>query len=155
MRGTFSKLRALLRALLRQGLSPRRLAACLVIGAAFSIFPILGVATPLLTVVALGFKLNLPVIQLVNYLGTPVQLLLIVPFLRVGEWLLHAEPLPLAPAVILERLQQDASGFLVEFSHAAGCAIVGWAVAAVPAAVLLYAFLWRLIAARQRRALHA
>ena len=55
--------------LLRQGMTPRKVALTLVLGLVISVFPIVGVPTLLCTVVALGLQLNLPLIQAVNYTG--------------------------------------------------------------------------------------
>ena len=91
-------------ALLRQGLSPRELALSLSFGAGVGIFPVLGVSTPLLTGIALWMRLNLPAIQLVNYLASPLQLLLIIPFVRVGEALTGAPPQPLSVSAGMDML---------------------------------------------------
>jgi uncharacterized protein (DUF2062 family) len=81
--------------LLRQGVSPGKIALSLAFGLGLGVIPILGVSTLLCTVVALALRLNLPAIQLVNYLASPVQLALIIPFVRLGEYLLGSPPQPL------------------------------------------------------------
>ena len=81
--------------LLRQGVTPEKLALSLAFGLGLGIIPILGVSTILCTGVALALRLNLPAIQLVNYLASPVQLALIIPFVRLGEHLLGSPPQPL------------------------------------------------------------
>ena len=53
-------------ALLRQGISPRRLALCVAIGIVVGNVPILGVSTLLCGALALLFRLNLPAMQLVQ-----------------------------------------------------------------------------------------
>jgi uncharacterized protein (DUF2062 family) len=72
-------------ALLRQGVTPGKLALSVALGAVVSVIPVLGVSTVICALLALRLRLNMPAIQLVNYLLTPVQLLLIIPFLRLGE----------------------------------------------------------------------
>lgn len=79
-------------ALLRQGISPRRLALCVAIAIVVGNIPILGVSTILCTFIALIFRLNLPAIQLVQAAMAPTQLVLIIPFVRLGEWTLHVPP---------------------------------------------------------------
>jgi uncharacterized protein (DUF2062 family) len=79
-------------ALLRAGLSPRRLALCVAIAIVVGNIPILGVSTILCTFIALIFRLNLPAIQLVQAAMAPTQLLLIIPFVRLGEWMLRVPP---------------------------------------------------------------
>jgi uncharacterized protein (DUF2062 family) len=82
--------------LLRQGVTPDKIALSLAFGLGLGIFPVLGVSTVLCTVAAILLRLNLPAIQLVNYLASPVQLALIIPFVRVGEHLVNAVPQPLS-----------------------------------------------------------
>jgi uncharacterized protein (DUF2062 family) len=84
------RIRDPLLALLLQGMSPRRLALCVAIGIVVGNIPILGVSTLLCAAIALLFRLNLPAIQLAQWAMAPTQLLLIIPFVRLGEWLLRA-----------------------------------------------------------------
>jgi uncharacterized protein (DUF2062 family) len=79
-------------ALLWQGVSPKRLALCVSIGVVVGNIPILGVSTILCTLIALAFRLNLPAIQLVQAAMAPTQVLLIIPFVRLGEWIVRAPP---------------------------------------------------------------
>jgi uncharacterized protein (DUF2062 family) len=79
-------------ALLREGLSPRRLSLCVAIAIVVGNIPILGVSTILCAFIALIFRLNLPAIQLVQAAMAPTQLLLIIPFVRLGEWMLRVPP---------------------------------------------------------------
>jgi uncharacterized protein (DUF2062 family) len=81
--------------LLRQGVTPEKIALSLAFGLGLGIIPILGVSTILCTVAALVWRLNLPAIQLVNYLASPLQLLLIIPFVRLGEYVAGAPPQPI------------------------------------------------------------
>jgi uncharacterized protein (DUF2062 family) len=79
-----------LRALLLQGISSDRLAMCVAIGVVVGNIPILGISTILCTGIALVFRLNLAAIQVVQAAMAPTQLLLIIPFVRLGESLLRA-----------------------------------------------------------------
>jgi uncharacterized protein (DUF2062 family) len=81
--------------LLRQGVTPEKIALSLAFGLGLGIIPILGVSTILCTAAAVAWRLNLPAIQLLNYLASPLQLLLIIPFVRLGEHLLGSPPQPL------------------------------------------------------------
>jgi uncharacterized protein (DUF2062 family) len=90
--------------LLKQGISPDRLALCVAIGIVVGNIPILGLSTALCALIALVFRLNLAAMQLVQALMAPTQLLLIIPYVRLGEWILHAPPQPLSIAAGLELL---------------------------------------------------
>ena len=82
--------------LLRQGVTPEKIALSLAFGLGLGIFPVLGLSTVLCTLVAIVLRLNLPAIQLINYLASPLQLALIIPFVRVGEHLLGLTAQPLS-----------------------------------------------------------
>jgi uncharacterized protein (DUF2062 family) len=92
--------------LLRQGMNPDRLALCVAIGIVVGNIPILGLSTALCAVIALAFRLNLPAMQLVQALMAPTQLLLIIPYVRLGEWILRAPPQPLSIKAGLALLAQ-------------------------------------------------
>ena len=94
-------------ALLTQGITPEKIALSLAFGIVLGIFPVLGSTTVLCAAAALVFQLNLPAIQLVNYLIYPVQLFLLVPFIRMGEKLFRVAPLPLSLAQILTMVRTD------------------------------------------------
>ncbi len=100
-----------LQRLLQQGVSPERLALCVAIGVVVGNIPILGTSTLLCAAIALLFRLNLPAMQIVQAAMAPTQLLLIIPFVRLGEWLLRAPPLPQGgarPIVVLWDAAVDA-----------------------------------------------
>ena len=63
-----------LMAMLRQGTTPRKLSCSLACGVVCGLFPVLGTTTMVSAGVALAFGLNLPAVQLVNYLIYPLQL---------------------------------------------------------------------------------
>ena len=94
----------------------------------FAGITVVGVSTPLLTLIAIGMRLNLPAIQLVNYLASPLQLLLIIPFVRVGEWLVGAPRQPLTVAAGLDILAQGAWQAIVVLWDAIVHAAIGWIV---------------------------
>ena len=94
-------------ALLTQGITPEKIALSLSVGLVLGVFPVLGSTTFLCTVAAVIFRLNLPAIQLVNYLVYPLQLLFVVPFIRMGEILFHASPLKLSLSQMLALARAD------------------------------------------------
>src|ERR1700684_3938127 len=73
-------------------MSPRRLALTLALGFAVGCIPVVGIPTLVCAALALALRLNLPAIQAANYAVMPLQLLLIVPFVRFGGWLTASGP---------------------------------------------------------------
>ena len=94
-------------ALLKQGMSPNRLALCVALGIVIGNIPILGVSTLICAAIALVFRLNLPAIQIVQAAMAPTQILLIIPFVRLGEWILRV---PRQPVSVKEGLALMAQG---------------------------------------------
>jgi uncharacterized protein (DUF2062 family) len=125
-------------ALLRQGVTPDKLALSLALGIAIGLVPVLGVSTALCALAALALRLNMPAIQLVNYLLTPLQLLLIIPFLRFGEWLVQAPRFPITLESGLTLLSQGAIHAIQVLATAIVHATLGWIVLAPLAALALY-----------------
>jgi uncharacterized protein (DUF2062 family) len=72
------------RSLLAQGLAPDRLALTIAVGVVLAAFPVFGATTILCTGFALAFRLNMPVIQTINYFGAPIQLACVLPLMRLG-----------------------------------------------------------------------
>jgi uncharacterized protein (DUF2062 family) len=120
---------------LAQGISPRRLALTLALGFAIGCIPVVGIPTVLCATVALALRLNLPAIQAANYAAMPLQLALIVPFMRLGGWLVSAEP-ALAPRMFLHLPSLEIAS---RMGSLAGQAMLAWLLVAIPAVALMTA----------------
>lgn len=127
--------------LLRQGMSPDRLAMCVAIGAVVGNIPILGISTLLCAALALGFRLNLPAIQIVQAVMAPTQLLLIIPFVRLGEWILHLPPEPLSIKAGLALIAQGGGHAVVVLWRAILHAGLAWLLVAPFAVYFFYKLL--------------
>ena len=142
---------------LRQGITPDRIALTIALGAMLSVFPILGATTLLCAIAAVGLRLNQPVIQLVNYLVYPLQLVLLIPFYRAGE-LFGAPHLALSIPQLAARFTAGPLKFVVDFGTIALGGIAAWGVVALPCIALMYFVLrgpLRLAAERMRKAVAA
>ncbi len=136
------KVVAFIRDLLRQGLSPEKIALCLALGVAISTVPIsFGLGTALCTAAAVVFRLNLPAIQAANWAAAPLQVLLFIPYMRAGEFLTGAKPLPLSITQITAMLRADLWGSLARLWGSILRATLGWAVIAPLGVLLIYALL--------------
>lgn len=124
-------------ALLRTGLTPRGLAWSVAAGLALGTFPMLGSTTLLCALAAFLFRLNQPAMQLVNYLAYPLQLALLVPFIRLGERLFGAEPMPLSLTGMLQALNADTWGTITLFWTRIWHACVVWALVVLPLMAVL------------------
>jgi uncharacterized protein (DUF2062 family) len=128
---------------LSQGITPRRLALTLALGFAIGCIPVVGIPTVLCSALALTLRLNLPAIQAANYAAMPLQLALIVPFVRLGGWLVSADPARTMEPTAL--LHVSSLHFAVRMGILAGQALLAWLLIAVPVVVLLTAVLTRML----------
>ena len=137
----YGKIAAPLLALLKQGMSPDRLALCVAIGVVVGNIPILGISTVLCAAIALAFRLNLPAIQIVQAAMAPTQILLIIPFVRLGEWILRVPPRPVSIKEGLALLAQGAGHAIVALWDAILHAGFAWILVAPVAIFLFYKLL--------------
>ena len=127
---------------LRQGITPQKVALTLALGAVLGIFPILGATTLLCAVAGVWLRLNQPIIQLVNYLVYPVQILLLIPFYRAGERLFGATPVPIVNVPeLIGRFGADPLKFVVDYGLVGLYGITVWALVAPLLAGLGYLLL--------------
>jgi uncharacterized protein (DUF2062 family) len=128
-------------ALLTQGITPEKIALSLALGIVVGIFPVLGSTTVLCAAAAVIFGLNLPAIQLVNWLIYPMQLVMLVPFIRMGEKLFRAAPMQFSLVQILAMVRADPPHAVSTLWLAEVHAICAWLLAAPAAIFLLYMML--------------
>ena len=141
-------------ALLRQGTTPEKIALSIALGLALGVVPAIGSASLLCFLTALVLGLNQPAIQLVNYLAYPLQLVLLVPFLRLGEKLFGAPPMGLSPGQIITMMRADPGKAFAALWSATLHALVVWLGVCVVMVLLLYPLLTMVLrqAVRKMRA---
>ena len=123
---------------LRQGITPDQIALTIALGLALGVFPILGATTLLCGLVALRLGLNQPIIQAVNYVVYPLQLLALIPFYRGGESLFGQPHMPLAIPMLMARFRAGAWAFFGDFGQIAAQGIALWCLLAPPLAAAVY-----------------
>jgi uncharacterized protein (DUF2062 family) len=128
----------LLIAQLQQGISPQKIALTVALGICFSAFPIIGATSLLCFTFGLWLRLNQPIIQLVNWLGSPLQLGLLLMFVRLGEWLMRAQRVSFSIPELFAKFHASPTKFFQEFGLTGVHGIIGWLVVAPFAGVLLY-----------------
>jgi uncharacterized protein (DUF2062 family) len=124
--------------LLKQGITPHKIALGLALGIVLGIFPVIGMTTLLCTGAAFLFRVNLPAIQVANYLVAPLQLALLLPFYRAGEWLFHAPHLPLSVKEISALVEKDMFGAMTFLWDTTLHAAAAWTLVAPLLVLLLY-----------------
>jgi len=136
--------------LLRQGITPEKIALSIAFGIVLGVFPALGWTTLLCLIAAAWLRLNLPAMQLVNLLVYPLQLILLVPFLRAGELLFRSHPMGLSLPQIVGLIHAGMWQAIKVLWVATVHGIVVWAILAPPAIFLTY----KVLAPLLRRARH-
>ena len=124
---------------LRQGISPPRLALTLALGFAIGCIPVVGIPTLVCAGLAMALRLNLPAIQAANYAAMPFQLALIVPFVRLGGWLISSGARSQVNANLL--LHSSPLLLLTKMSGLAEQALAAWLLIAIPSVLLMTATL--------------
>jgi uncharacterized protein (DUF2062 family) len=128
---------------LRSGLEPRQLAFTLALGFAIGCLPMLGVTTGICALLALLFGLNMPAIQAANWVAMPFQAVLLVPFLKMGQWLLPGarggeSMLHLfEPGRMIAQTMAAPLHAMEQIGSLIGRAMLAWGVTALPALLLM------------------
>jgi hypothetical protein len=135
--------------LLRQGITPEQLALSLAVGATLGVFPIIGATTLLCIAAGAALRLNQPALQVVNYAVYPLQIPLVLVFVRLGERLLGAPPMAFSPGALVTQFRLAPGLFLARFGMTGLHGILGWGLTAPALGVALY---WSALPALRRAA---
>ena len=137
--------------LLRQGLSPEGVALSLAFGLAAGIFPVIGAPTLLGLAIGGILRLNQPALQLANWLAHPLQLILILPLVRLGEWVAGVPPTPFAVSHVVARVTADPVEAIATYGMTGVHGILGWVTVLPFLVVGLYRLLLPALRARVDR----
>lgn len=128
---------------LRQGATPEAVSAAVVVSFAIAIIPFIGLTTLLCLVAGRLFRLNHVVMQIVNHASFALQILLIVPFVRLGETLSGARHFALTPKAIIDEFNRSLPDFVEKFWLTGLHGLIGWTVTVPLACWLLHLILRR------------
>jgi uncharacterized protein (DUF2062 family) len=128
-------------ALLRMGATPRTLAWSITVGLLVGINPIVGTTTVFCLAATLPFRLNLVAAQIANHAMFPLELVLVIPFIRLGALAFHTAAMPLSPHLFFQTARRAPLALARQLWLWEWHALVLWAAIAVVAAPLLVAVL--------------
>ncbi|GLT93927.1 hypothetical protein SLE2022_116950 [Rubroshorea leprosula] len=123
--------------ILRKGAEPKQLAFSVALGITMGIFPICGVTVLLcgMAIAVVGSLCHSPTVMLANFVATPIELSLVVPFLRFGEMISGGPHFPLTSDALKKVVTGQASwDVILSIAHA----LLGWLVAAPFILAILY-----------------
>lgn len=126
-----------IRGLLSQGVTPKKMSQAAAAGFVLGMTPMLGVSTPLAVVVAAVFKLNQVAIQVANYAAYPAQIVMFIPFIRLGEWVFGLEPAAINPSDIATMFSDDFQASVQLYGQSLLAGWLSWLIAAVPLTLTL------------------
>jgi uncharacterized protein (DUF2062 family) len=129
-----------------EGLSPETIALIFVLGLVLGVFPVFGVPTLLCSLAAIVFRVNLPAMQLVNQVCSPLQYALLIPLGRAGARIV---------TVGGDTTRNGVSGaFASNILHTTGNAIVGWCCYCLPVGLALYLLIAFVLRRRTQTCFH-
>ncbi len=131
--------------LLTQGITSEKIALSLAFGIMLGVFPVAGTTTLLCLLAALLFRLNVPAVQLVNFLVYPLWFALLVPFVRVGERLFGAPPLAMTGSQMLALAHANLLHSISVLWLTALRAAAAWMLIGPPGIIALYVILLPII----------
>ena len=126
-----------------RGVAPETMALSVALALLLSVFPMYGIPTLLCAGAAVLLRLNLPAMQLVNQLASPLQWALLAPFGRLGGRLVHVSGGTPAHSGVW----QFAAGLGAAVIHA----IAGWCAVAAPLGIVLWLVALGAAAGRQAK----
>lgn len=116
--------------LFTQGLTPDKIAQTLAVCFAISMFPLLGTTTVLNLAIGTWLRMNQPLMQTLNYVLAPLHLVMIVIYVRIGEWIWRVQDDFTLPEMLRAFHDETFLRFLHRFGWAAIHAISAWALTA-------------------------
>lgn len=138
--------------LLRQGMSPEKIALTISLGLVLGIIPVLGSTTILCTLAALALRLNLPAINLVNGLVYPLQLILLIPFYRLGAWMFQVDATAISLAGVVALMRAGVWHAITTLWMITMHALVAWLALGAVICVIFYVVLVPLVRQVSKRA---
>jgi uncharacterized protein (DUF2062 family) len=122
----------------KDGLTPENLAFSVTLGIISGIFPVIGMTTVLSITLTMLFRQNLLIVQSVQWILALVQVLLIIPFMQFGAYILHQSIVHINMEQINHAFQPGMlSGIkTVGMFHLYG--ILTWLILSIPASIVSY-----------------
>ncbi len=124
--------------LLKQGISPEKLALTIALGIILGVTPVIGSTTALCALAAVLLRLNLPAIQLVNGIVYPLQFVLLIPYYRLGAWMFRADASSISLSGVLDLIKTGVIHAVLTLWTVTMHALAAWLLSGMVAAGILY-----------------
>lgn len=123
---------------LNQGKSIARLSLAVTLGTAWGMFPLIGTTSLILLLLSFLFRLNHPTVQVFNYLVYPLQIVLLIPFMRLGYFLMSQLPPRINMDYVQTLFDQSWLQAVRQLWDILTHAMLGWFVCLLPLSFVLY-----------------
>lgn len=134
----FIQLKTLITEQFKQGVSPKPLILGIVTTLCVSVLPLLGSTTFLIWLLGRQFKWNHVISQSINYLMYPIQLILFLPQIQLGRWLMGAPSLQETSQQLKILWATEKLVFLKTIALQQLYGLLFWALWAVPVVVVTF-----------------
>jgi hypothetical protein len=135
--------------LISGGESASKTAWTVALGFSIGMFPLIGVATIACLLIASVLRLRRASMQFGNYAALPLQIILLIPFLRLGERITCGAHFVLDPAALMKTFPSVPESTMRAVLMAQWHMIEGWAVMA-PVAFVFAGLIAQLLLGRER-----
>jgi uncharacterized protein (DUF2062 family) len=123
---------------LSQGVTPEKLSLTIALGIIIGMLPVFGIASLVCAFLAFSLRLNMAAIQLAHYAATPLQVLLLVPFIRIGGLVFNQPPLSISFSQLYHMFVTDVLATFQNLWFTFLMGFLGWLMVSIPLAFLLY-----------------
>lgn len=131
--------------LLKEGISIERLSVSLALGVTVGLIPLYGITTILVGFLAFSLRLNFIAMQVAHYIVHPIQIALLVPFLKLGDSVIKTSTVNFTVHQYITLFKMDFWGTLREFWLINLSAIGIWFILSIPLSIGLYFLIFRII----------
>lgn len=123
---------------IKAGISIERLAVSLALGITVGLIPLYGFTTLIVGCIALSLRLNFVAMQAAHYIVHPIQIALLVPFLKLGDAIMKSADISFSVKQYIHLFRTDFWGALHELWLVNLSALFIWLILAIPLFFLLY-----------------
>jgi uncharacterized protein (DUF2062 family) len=123
---------------LQRGVTPHKLALTVALGVIVGMLPVFGIAALICALLAFALRLNMAALQLTHYAATPLQVLLFVPFVRLGAVFFPQAPAAFSFSQLCQMFTADPLATLSQVGATLLTGFLGWGLVSIPLALSLY-----------------
>lgn len=132
------------------GIPPDKMAFSITLGMVTGVFPVLGATTAISLLFTMLFRQNLLVVQSVQWIMAMLQIILIVPFMQLGAFILKARSVDISLHQINISFQHGFFTGIKSIGVLHLYAIFTWTLISIPAAFILY-YIFRAVFRMKKR----